>query len=691
MMRFMRKFISISVLSFLALPMMACLQIETYNHYLFNLYDKDDFRNRVQRICDENWKAYLGMGDDEWFWFDADKVAKAAQAKNDVLMVSYVNNLKRYLRCADDVSGDQWDYPDKQQLAQRKTALESIRTYAQSKLKTRLRSQHALLFMRCNMLLKRHAENVSFWETTASQYIETVYKDMMQNIYAGALYKTGQEARAGEMFAEQGDYQSLMTIYYLKRSCAAIRTEYVKNPNARVLPFLLQDFVNNAQEADDAIKERGMGGKLFIRDITKEEALQMIALCQQVINEQKTESPAMWLAAKAWLEYMFANQQQSLTDIRKAVTMQGTERMTDCARVLRLYIEGALSKKNDNFDNWAEHEMQWLYDKGFKDGKITYDFYYNAYSRIVQQVLNKKYEEEGRPEVTLALYKSGHYPDYTSYIDTVSVNGLQKYIAYEKSTPKTGIERFLLLTIRKMDFSDMGQDLNDLMGTKYLRICQWAEAAKWLSKVPVDFYNKQGYAPYAALRKTTVEPWIKRQWLSGSLVYGDHSWTLQENPKLAFAQKMQTLEGELNVLTGKAREQRCYDLAVRYAQVNFTGDCWFIMRNMKSPGWDHVQPNETDLGAKALQLLKEASMTTDLKLKERALFALCYGDLLPNQKWYEEQWNSQKGEYDVIPHRESGQWRAFAQLAEFEKKNTAGKSQYVSKCDEYYQFCKFYH
>jgi hypothetical protein len=97
------------------------------------------------------------------------------------------------------------------------------------------------------------------------------------------------------------------------------------------------------------------------------------------------------------------------------------------------------------------------------------------------------------------------------------------------------------------------------------------------------------------------------------------------------------------------------------------------------------------LGAKALQLLKEASMTTDLKLKERALFALCYGDLLPNQKWYEEQWNSQKGEYDVIPHRESGQWHAFAQLAEFEKKNTAGKSQYVSKCDEYYQFCKFYH
>ena len=99
--------------------------------------------------------------------------------------------------------------------------------------------------------------NVEFWENTASQYIETVYKDMMKNIYAGALYKTGQEDRAGEIFAEQGDYQSLMTMFYQKRSYAAIRQEYLKNPNSLVLPFLMQDFVNNAQEAYDAEYDEG--------------------------------------------------------------------------------------------------------------------------------------------------------------------------------------------------------------------------------------------------------------------------------------------------------------------------------------------------------------------------------------------------------------------------------------------------
>ena len=57
-----------------------------------------------------------------------------------------------------------------------------------------------------------HQDNINFWQQTASQFIETVYKDMMKNIYAGALYKMGREAEAGQMFAEMDDYESLMTI-----------------------------------------------------------------------------------------------------------------------------------------------------------------------------------------------------------------------------------------------------------------------------------------------------------------------------------------------------------------------------------------------------------------------------------------------------------------------------------------------
>lgn len=694
----MRKFIITNLLALMSLPILACAGIGTYNYYLYNLYTVDDFSVRVQNICNDNWKTYLGMNKDDWYYFDADKVVEVAQSKNDPLMVSYVRQLARYLECANQVSQEQWDYPTKNQLAQRKATLESIRTYAASKLRTRLRSQHALLFMRANMLLKRHAENVEFWESTASQFIETVYKDMMKNIYAGALFKTGREVEAGEIFAEQGDYQSLMTQFYLKRSFAAIRQEYLKNPNTLVLPFLLQDFVNNSQEAYDAkFDVGGFGGKLFIRDISEAEAKQMIGFCQQVVNEQKTETPVMWQTAKAWLEYMFGSKEQSAADIRQAVNMQGNERMMDCARAIRIYIETALAKaRNTDFDNWIGPELQWLHDKWKQDNYGTYysSYHYHAYTRIVQQVLAKHYENEGRQDIATALYRSGDYSDYDVIIDTTSVDNLKRIISYMEAAPKTELDKYLH-SVKKQSDAENDFRMQDVLGTKHLRLCQWDEAIEWLSQVPASFYNDKGYAPYAAVRKTNIEPWIKRQWLTDKQVYGDNQWNLKENPKLAFAKEMRQMEGELKVLKDKARQQRCYDLAVRYAQVNETGDCWFILHDSKSPGCyrkpSENAANETNLYVRIMELLNEAAKTTDSQLKERALFALAYGELQHDALWFTTgDWNSTVRDYEVLPQRSSSQWKAFAQLAEFEKSNPNGQSQYVTKCDEYYQFKKFY-
>ena len=300
----MKRFIIISLLSAITLPILACAWIDNHNYYLFSMYAKDDFRDRVERICNDNWKAYLGSTN-EYFWFDAEEVIKAAQQKGDALMVSYVQNLQKYLDCVDIEQRKQyeWNYPTKEDLAAQKRNLEAVNAYAFSKLKTKLRSQHALLYMRCNMMQGRHHANITFWEQTASQYIETVYKDMMKNIYAGALYKTGREAEAGELFAEMGDYTSLMTQFYKKRSYLAISQHYKQNPNSKALPFLLQDFVNNAQEAED-LKNGTFGGKLFIRDINQQESWQMQQFCELVVREGKTETPIMWKSAKAWLEYL---------------------------------------------------------------------------------------------------------------------------------------------------------------------------------------------------------------------------------------------------------------------------------------------------------------------------------------------------------------------------------------------------
>ena len=666
----MKRFIITNLLAAMVLPLLACAGGWTANYYLFRIYDSQEFSDQVQRICRDNWRAYLGKSPDEWYWFDADEVISAAQKKGDALMVSYVQNLEKYLECARSVSSERWEYPTKEELAERSRTLQAVRTYALAKTKSRLRSQHALLYMRCNMLLGNHQENVTFWEQTASEYIETVYKDMMKNIYAGALYKTGHSAEAGELFAEMGDYNSLMTQYYKKRSFAAIRQEYLNNPNAKVLPFLLQDFVNNAQEADDATNPdaEGVGGKLFIRDISKKEALDMRDFCRQVVKEGKTQVPMMWQSAQAWLEYMFGDKRQAASDIIAAASLNGTDLMKNCTRSLILYITASQAKDSEAFDNYLADELKWLEDN--KD-------YSYVRERVLHQPLKRHYAAQ--PSRLIALYKTCESYQYGLYIDTMQTEKLEKYLYYVNTPGKNSLDSYLKSHAKANPF-----ELEDMIGTKYMRTCQWDKAIYWLKEIPKSFYENRGYAVYVANRSWEVEPWLKRQYLKGDIEYSDTQWTLTSNPKLTFAREMQKMEGEQNVLSGKALDQRRFDLAVRYAQAHFRGDCWWLMRDGKSAG-DAQREGETDLAKKAVGLLQKVSVTQDPALKEKALFALCYGGLYP-QYWYQEKWNSETCRYDRAPDTESPQYAAFNKLLEYEAGRTPAT--YVSRCDEFIQFKK---
>jgi len=673
----MKRFIIISLLTALTIPMSACIWTDNYNDYLFSPFEPGEFRERVQKTCIDNWKAYLGTTAEDYYYFDADEVIKFAQKRGDALMVSYVTHLQKYLDCAEQKQRETWDYPTKQQLNSRRQTLHSIQSYAQGKLKTRLRSQHALLLMRCNMLLDRHTDNIKFWEQTGSQLIETVYKDMMKNIYAGALYKTGCDEAAARIFAEQGDWQSLMTQYYKRRSCEAITQEYQRNPNSPVLPFLVKDFVNNAQEAIDSKTEWNIGGKLFIRDISQKEASQMCQLANRVISEGKTDIPAMWQSAKAWLEFLFGKREQGVNDIMKATKMSGTPRMLDNTRVLMLYMTAAQARLNASFDDYLAGELEWL------DGKVKHNdiFFEGARDRLVHQVLRDKYQS--RPTTKIALLKALCSSEYNICIDTVGADVLRQYLNYAQTSGQTMLDRYLKAR-QKYDANAM----NDLMGTKYLRRCQWQEAITWLQQVPVSYYGNKGYAPYAAHRRWTVEPWLKRQWLSDHVVYSDRKWQLKSNPKLDFAREMLRMESECKLLTSNAQQQRYYDLAVRYAQAHFTGDCWYLMRDGKSVD-DTIRTNEADLAKKALELLKKASLSADFNMKERALFASSY-IYLYEKPWYDEVWNNKTYVNDRKPDTRSQQYKAFATLAALEKQNATRTSQYVSHCDEFKQFKKFY-
>ena len=667
----MKRFFTISILAAIAIRSMACMWVDNHNSYLFYACDKDDFKERTHQLTVENWKAYLGLGSDDYFGFDAEEVAAAAREKGDQLMVSYAQQLQRYLDCVDVRQREQyeWNYPTQQERQQMQQTLRQVRTYAQGKLTSRLRSQHALLFMRCNMLLGNNGENVTFYEQTASKFIESVYKEMMLNIYAGALMKTGRGDRAGQIFAEQGDYESLMTQYYKRRSYQAISQEYERDPQSAVLPFLLQDFVNNAQEAADG---DGMG-KLFVRSLTQQEVEQMITLCSKAVREQKTQHPAMWQTAKAWMEFLFGKQQMAVADIQKATAMTDEQHLMDNARTINLYINAATQPLTQQNEEFIVGEMEWLQSV---DGRQR------SLDRLVHQALEPKLRQAGRTNTLLAMMKKFGYWEYSAAIDSLSPQQMQDFIDYARQPSQLPLDRHL----KQQDLLDASQ-LADMMGTKHLRLCQWEEALEWLRQVPTSYYENRGYAVYAAKRRYDVEPWITRQWVDFGLEYSGDTYHLDANPKAAFAQEMQKMEKELKKLKGQKRQQRCYDLAVRYAQASITGDCWFLTHDGKSVyDTDYEErPNEVDFHARARDLLREAAQSSDFQLRERALFALGYV-YLNEDRWFDDVWNSRQGVSVRVANKDASQYQAFATLFAHEQQGSA--SSYVQRCDEYQQFTK---
>lgn len=680
----MKRFICISLLSASMAKALACAGGMTHNYYLFNVTGSQEFQQHVDEVTRQNWIAY-GEGAIE-YGYNTDEFVEVAKKKGDQLMVSYVQQLKKYLDCSDQIRYS-WDYPSKEEVAQRNQVLAAVRSYAQSKLGTRLRSQHALLLMRCNMLMNRHSENIVFWENTASKYIETIYKEMMQNIYAGALLKAGRKAEGVKIFAQQNDQRSLYTVYYKGRSAAAIREEYQRDPNSPVLPFLVQDFVNNTQEAYDAQGQEGcMGGKLFIRDISKGEAMQMCALARQAVSDGKTQSPALWRSAEAMLQWFFGDRNQSLALATEAMNMAGTERMKDVARVVRLYVKTERSKANSELDNFLADELTWLETK-MKDDP----FFFNVYDRLSNQLLTKKYNSRGQMgNAFMAAYcqlaekqlwggfskkNQDHSSTFFQRIDTMSVEGLEALTSYLRM-PKTRLDKWIANNVQLDD-----NYVNDLLATKYLRKAEWQKALEHLHKVPLDYFQKQRIVPYMAQRSYKALPWVDQK----EVEEGDpEDYRIGKSQKVEYAQEMLSMENGFSTLSGEMRMQRAFDLAVRYYQSSVYGDAWYLTRYGKSV-YDTLRTDEIDRMARAAELLNIAKESDNFALKEKAYYALAY---LPGDPWQTDVWNDQEYKFEKRIHPRSRQYKALSELLDFRNANAARVSVYVSRCDVLKQFEK---
>ena len=408
----------------------------------------------------------------------------------------------------------------------------------------------------------------------------------------------------------------------------------------------------------------------------------MQQFCEMVVKEGKTDCPIMWKMAKAWLEFLSGKKKEAATDILDAVKLDGTARMKDNAHVLLLYITASQAKPGQAFDDYVADELEWL--RG-KQNETTGDSFFDAVeNRLTNQVLIPHYSSN---PVRLAAVANALNSACSGFdLDTLNVASTEKFLYYANSPANNKLDKFLK---RNMVLNDTA--MSDLIGTKYMRLCQWDKAIQWLNTVPIGFYNEhrsQEYLYYSLVRKWEVEPWSERQWLDGSKAWErEQKWW--KHRKLDFCKEMQMMENSLSMLNGKALEQRYYNLAVRYAQASIYGDCWWLLHDSKSC-WDSVRVNEVDMAQKAVKLLQEVAMSSDASLKHKALFALGYRELYHDVKgpglWYTVSWDT--GECVQAYHRNAPQFQAYQAL--YELTGDQPEEEYIRKCDAFAQFRRYY-
>ena len=652
----------------------------------------------IQRECmdpaylddiNKYWKTYAGETDNnssDFYKWNKDEVMAAAKKKGDQQMMAYLRQLNRYMKVCESVAQDGWDYPSKQELAQRRKTLLAVLNVANAYKGSRMKSMYALLRMRASMMLGYDNANAKYWNTTASKLTESPWKEAMRNIYARSLLKAGQRMKACDIYANQGDMTSIKWVARKYRNLAGIESIYATNPNAPTLAYLVQDFVNNVQQTID-LKPKTKDEKEWMKEIGaksiyQDEAKKFITFAQKVIAEDKTSSPCLWLSATAMLRYLMGDYAQATSDIEQALTLKGTQRMKDNARAIRLLALTANHEPTPSFSSYLVRELEWIDGKIQEDrvNQLAYDNHYtNVKERIVFRNLVPLYLAHGKPEMATALmgmmqkYENGFtpdaakytdkaygsYSDYTCRLDTMQAAPTLAYYKFLTSNTGDAFEKY----VRERVYAD-AEFFNEMIGTKYIREGAFDEAAPYLKNVSQQFIDGQRISFYMAQRSYAIPRWFQRQKAQNEeqflyTGFSDAYAQVKSNIKLQFCEEMSQMLHQYNLSReGEEKNKLAYELAVRYYQASCYGDCWYLTHYGQSVA-DSARTGELDFAAQAIKYLKVCAQSSQLDLRYKATYALAF----------------------ICPLLSSTQYQALAALDRFAQQYPQAIDRYTSKCD----------
>ena len=704
----MKKFfgVLVTMLVLTNIEVNACACERTHNFYLFDIIDCSFCKERkIVERCNAFWAQYTNSQVTEYKYHEQE-IMDYARAQRDQEMITYLTELNNYLEISGQLE-ETWDYPTKEQLQARQHTLEQMAQKALAYNGTRLKGQWALLHMRANMVMKRHQNNIDYWNNIGKRLPESVYREMMENIYAGALMHMGQRKQAIDIFAGQGDFLSVQWLLRKHRNLNGIKSVYAEDPKSPSLLFLVQDFVNNAQETLDDTDENGEIDAEWIetvnaRVIKKDEVQSFIQFAKQVINDGKNPYPSMWKSAIGELQYLYGDRTAAVQTLTEAMEMNGTPRMKANARSIRM-VAAVGTMSQEALNKWIMPEISWLKEMGKSEGSTGEYYYENQYTQVMERLIYLElvpyYKKVGNQNMVTALYdvitsadalwgiESEEYEDsswnpnysmgyYSEELNRMTADQLVDFAKWLQQKPSDEMERFVKQNIKyDADF------FNDMIGTHYIAEAKFEKAITYLQKVPLSFLEGQNISFYLANRDFTKARWITKQGFRESQqTEGAHLAKLYENPKLRYCEEVVKWQKKYQTSKKMEKEQAALQLARYYYQASIWGECWYLTHYGKG-FYDKTLPHEADLVAMAREMLQVSKKSTDFSIKEESLFALAF---IPADPFNEESFFYGIGDHS--PYDWKGELLTrnnsdFAALCAFARANPGKLDSYVTKCD----------
>lgn len=666
----MKRCLLISLLVVLSVSYaMACASDFVTRYYIYYVpeADYDDADARNERLARE-WSRLLGVriigSDVSNLPYESSDVTR--KSNNPIVKACFngrnqqaMSYLKLLLDCNNELglSYNEWSYPSKETIRNHNQKIRRYLATARSRFAGKLGRQYRLMAMRCAFDLKDYALCAEIWRSMPKD--NSVFYDIARNLYAGVLYRTGHKAEAFAIYSAMGDQQSASWCAAKTGSVDGIRNFYVTDCNSPVLPFLIKQFCNNTQETFDAVADSidsdyfDMAG---FREINADTQRDFMTLALEAAANPKVTDPRMWLNAAALVKYYNCDYGDAAALMARARQASGSKGSELCSRYISMFVDAALTESDSLFRDMAIENLTWL------DARRADSHAANMLTRMVFEVVAPRFKKSGFTNDLLASYAiywraednvgdSWNYnysDDYYTALFSLPLDSILQWKEFIKPGRSGNWAPLLAKLKPQADY------LNDLIGTRYIRLGRWNEAMEYLSSVPLSFLSAQNIAPFAAKRSFEGYAWsAPRETVDEYNFKG----TLSRNAKLDFCKYIMELEKTPDSY------ERDMKLASAYFLISGRGKCWWIT-DYGCHTYYVERPVSPDIDYLALagKYAGKAVGRSAGRQKAEALYA---GSFISNYDLLSRNWSTDSWELD----KNSSGYGAFSSLLSYIRQN----------------------